>query len=72
MTHIHYEYFRSYSTSAIDLSEPDFNTPPKRIKTDFTFENDHVVVFTDGACENNGQRGAKAGLGVWFADDHAL
>ena len=26
-------------------------------------------VYTDGACSNNGQRGAKAGLGVYFGTD---
>ena len=26
-------------------------------------------VYTDGACSNNGQRGAKAGLGVYFGID---
>lgn len=26
----------------------------------------HVVVWTDGACTNNGQRGARAGVGVFF------
>jgi ribonuclease HI len=27
-----------------------------------------VVVFTDGACENNGKKGARASWGVWFPD----
>tara|TARA_Y100000591_G_scaffold329212_1_gene357323 strand:- start:659 stop:1288 length:630 start_codon:yes stop_codon:yes gene_type:complete len=26
-------------------------------------------VYTDGACSNNGQRGAKAGLGVYFSEN---
>ena len=26
-------------------------------------------VYTDGACSNNGQQGAKAGIGVWFGED---
>lgn len=38
----------------------------------FDCENDFVVVYTDGACENNGFKGAKAGVGVWFGDDHPL
>jgi hypothetical protein len=29
-------------------------------------------VYTDGACENNGRAGARAGIGVWFADSHPL
>lgn len=32
----------------------------------------YVVVYTDGACTQNGRRGAKAGIGVWFGDNHDL
>jgi ribonuclease HI len=28
-----------------------------------------INVYTDGACSNNGQRGAKAGLGVYFGEN---
>ena len=28
-----------------------------------------VNIYTDGACSNNGQRGAKAGLGVYFGEN---
>jgi len=35
-------------------------------------QNGYVHVYTDGACENNGRAGAKAGIGVWFADHHPL
>ncbi|VDM39147.1 unnamed protein product [Toxocara canis] len=28
------------------------------------------VVFTDGACSSNGHQGAKAGIGVFWGDDH--
>jgi hypothetical protein len=35
-------------------------------------QNGYVHVYTDGACENNGRVGAKAGIGVWFADNHPL
>lgn len=31
-----------------------------------------VHVYTDGSCEGNGQKKAVAGLGVYFADGHAL
>lgn len=27
-----------------------------------------TVVYTDGACTDNGKEGARAGIGVWFAD----
>jgi ribonuclease HI len=32
----------------------------------------YVVVYTDGACSQNGRKGSKAGIGVWFRDDHYL
>lgn len=31
-----------------------------------------VHVYTDGSCEGNGMKGAIAGLGVYFAEGHAL
>lgn len=31
-----------------------------------------VHCYTDGSCLNNGQYGAKAGLGVYFGEDHPL
>ncbi|XP_075221758.1 uncharacterized protein LOC142324724 [Lycorma delicatula] len=31
-----------------------------------------VVVYTDGACSNNGRPDAKAGIGVWFNFNHPL
>lgn len=31
-----------------------------------------VHVYTDGSCEGNGKKGAIAGLGVYFAEGHAL
>lgn len=33
---------------------------------------EYVIVYTDGSCENNGQKNAIAGLGVYFADNHPL
>lgn len=44
----------------------------KRPKGNLPKENDYVVVYTDGACENNGKTKARAGIGVWFGDDHSL
>ena len=29
----------------------------------------HVVVYTDGACSNNGYANAKAGIGVWWGEN---
>lgn len=39
---------------------------------DYKHEGEYVVVYTDGACENNGKSNAKAGIGVWFSDNHPL
>lgn len=44
----------------------------KKERTDFTLNENFVVVYTDGACENNGRPNAKAGIGVWFGDEHPL
>ena len=39
----------------------------------FTMDQDgYVEVYTDGACTRNGQGGARAGIGVWFGDNHEL
>jgi len=35
-------------------------------------EDGFVHVYTDGACSQNGQKGAKAGYGVWWAKGHNL
>ncbi|XP_066998099.2 uncharacterized protein rnh1 isoform X1 [Anabrus simplex] len=40
---------------------------------DFCFDSEgYVIVYTDGACELNGRKGAKAGIGIWFGDNHPL
>ncbi|KAF5272782.1 hypothetical protein FQA39_LY07809 [Lamprigera yunnana] len=46
--------------------------PTKKAHCDFVRESGFVVVFTDGACENNGKKNARAGIGVWFDDNHPL
>lgn len=50
----------------------DSSPSPKKVCHDFEIENDFVVVFTDGACENNGKANARAGIGVWFGKNHPL
>ncbi|KAH0948776.1 hypothetical protein HN011_005034 [Eciton burchellii] len=35
-------------------------------------EDGYVNVFTDGACSSNGYENARAGIGVWFQDNHPL
>jgi len=34
----------------------------------FTYEDNRVIVYTDGSCFNNGKPGAKGGIGVYFYD----
>ncbi|XP_077366463.1 ribonuclease H1 isoform X2 [Festucalex cinctus] len=56
--------------------------PSKRIKHNhssssankdgFTYMGDAVVVYTDGCCSNNGKRGARAGIGVYWGPQHPL
>ncbi|XP_028460244.1 ribonuclease H1 isoform X1 [Perca flavescens] len=63
-------------------SDEDLASPPKRVKqsessssksTDgFTYMGDAVVVYTDGCCSNNGQKGARAGIGVYWGHNHPL
>ncbi|XP_031163750.1 ribonuclease H1 isoform X2 [Sander lucioperca] len=63
-------------------SDEDVESPPKRVKqsessssesTDgFTYMGDAVVVYTDGCCSNNGQKGARAGIGVYWGHNHPL
>lgn len=41
----------------------------------YEFETDdlgYVHVYTDGSCINNGNKDARAGLGVYWGEDHAL
>ncbi|XP_063757817.1 ribonuclease H1 isoform X2 [Eleginops maclovinus] len=38
----------------------------------FTYMGDAVVVYTDGGCTGNGQKGAKAGIGVYWGPNHPL
>ncbi|XP_065161243.1 ribonuclease H1 [Atheta coriaria] len=44
----------------------------KKAKLSFDKDGDYIVVYTDGACPNNGKGGAKAGIGVWFGENHPL
>ncbi|KAK9871541.1 hypothetical protein WA026_012915 [Henosepilachna vigintioctopunctata] len=59
-------YFHYNSVSGWQSSSDEYTNK------NFIREGDYVVVYTDGACENNGKLNAKAGIGVWFADNHPL
>ena len=48
------------------------DSQPQFVMLEEHLSDGHVVVFTDGACVHNQcQRLRKAGLGAWWADDHA-
>ncbi|XP_068198598.1 ribonuclease H1 [Antennarius striatus] len=63
-------------------SHEGLESPPKRPKRrepsssestqGFSYMGDAVVVYTDGCCTGNGQRGARAGIGVYWGCDHPL
>lgn len=63
-------------------SDEKAESHPKRVKqsessssesTDgFTYMGDAVVVYTDGCCSANGKRRARAGIGVYWGDNHPL
>ncbi|GLV46662.1 ribonuclease H1 [Carabus blaptoides fortunei] len=54
-------------------SNGDDGDHSKKVKCNFNYDsNGYVQVYTDGACENNGKAGAKAGIGVWFGHGHPL
>jgi ribonuclease HI len=57
-----------------DLEWEDMDLPLMDPSTEnfLTDANGLVLVYTDGACSNNGKYGAKAGIGVWFNHNHPL
>ncbi|KAK1119478.1 hypothetical protein K0M31_013305 [Melipona bicolor] len=58
---------RLCSEKVIDCSED------KKTSGSYDIDSDgYVNVYTDGACSSNGSRKAKAGIGVWFGDNHPL
>ncbi|XP_056640096.1 ribonuclease H1 isoform X1 [Diorhabda sublineata] len=63
---------RNIVTTCSSDDETDCPVDTKRFKSSFEEDDGYVTVFTDGACENNGKSNAKAGIGVWFGDNHQL
>lgn len=59
--------FNSSSSRKTKLIDP---LPDTSKKICLDTEGNHLVVYTDGACENNGKPNAKAGIGVWFGEKH--
>ncbi|MBN3310309.1 RNH1 Ribonuclease, partial [Amia calva] len=46
--------------------------PATDVKEGLTYMGDAVVVYTDGCCSNNGQSGARAGIGVYWGPQHPM
>lgn len=64
---------RQYSTNKRQLEDAQpLNEDVKKQRYNFEMKDDYVVVYTDGACTNNGKLTAKAGIGVWFGPHHPL
>jgi ribonuclease HI len=46
-------------------------TPAIRERRGINLTGDHITVYTDGSCSNNGKANARCGSGVWVADGHS-
>jgi ribonuclease HI len=64
------EYIPHESSILPNLLKPSFHLNNSKIS--FSFNKTKVSVYTDGACSNNGNRGAIAGIGVFWGLDHPL
>ena len=42
----------------------------RRTQQGINLENEEIIVFTDGSCNNNGKRNARCGSGVWIGENH--
>lgn len=63
---------KSASTKVFFLLTLLFLSEEMSLYDDFLFDDDSfVVVYTDGACFNNGRWNAAAGLGVVFNYEHS-
>lgn len=65
---------RLYSTDSVDPSPKKKRRTASAASAPSTsgYSSDNLVVYTDGACSHNGFHGAKAGLGVYWGDNHPL
>ena len=41
-----------------------------KVTTNTKKNGNKIIIFTDGACLNNGKRNAKAGVGIYYQDKH--
>lgn len=59
-------------TESINSVKPNSSSTSSQ-QTNYIVDADgYVNVYTDGACSSNGRKNAKAGIGVWFGDNHSL
>ncbi|XP_078041766.1 ribonuclease H1 [Augochlora pura] len=57
----------------IAISDIPSTSTEQTSSSGFIIDDDgYVNVYTDGACTSNGYKNARAGLGVWFGQDHPL
>lgn len=67
-------YLKDLGQSLKRKSSNYINTRPAKLGR-YEFQTDdlgYVHVFTDGSCVNNGKKDARAGLGVYFGENHPL
>jgi len=64
-----------------DRLKPDFEikkikpadrTSESESSLKFKIVDDFTQVYTDGSCLNNGKEDARAGVGIWWGQDHAM
>ena len=63
-----------YPSSTRSTNDCDYvYTAPKGNSSNYIVDKDgYVNVYTDGACSSNGRDNPRAGLGVWFGDNHPM
>ena len=45
------------------------NNQLQKLNKEFDIEQNKIIVYTDGSCLNNGQKNAKAGIGIYFGEN---
>lgn len=72
---------KSYLTEYEEKKIPNFSFSRSKYRLSFQFRRVHLyvledgkrmVVYTDGACSNNGNAKAVAGIGIFWGKDHPL
>ncbi|KAM3958281.1 ribonuclease H1 [Aphomia sociella] len=66
---------KSISSRKTILIEPPETKKRRKSDNNYDFDEDNdgfVQVYTDGACSANGRHGARAGIGIYFGEEHPL